>query len=92
MEDAIPRDDFAVASYTDTSRPCGDHYCAEHVMKALQMTLRLATELRWKLPSLAMNFVVASYTDAIHTCGEDWKETYFQLVEENKLNCWQPSQ
>ena len=54
---------FVVASYTDTSHTCGDHYCAENVMKALQMALRLAMELRWQMSSLAMKFVVASYTD-----------------------------
>ena len=72
---------FVAASYTDTIRTCGDHYCAENVMKALQMVLRLAMELRRQMPALAMNFVVASYTDTSHTCGEDWKRTYFQLVE-----------
>ena len=39
--------------------------------KALQMVLRLAMELRWQMPSLAMHFVVASDTDASHTYGED---------------------
>jgi hypothetical protein len=45
------------------------------------MVLRLAMELRWEMPSLAMNFLVASYTDTGHTYGEDWQGTYFQLVE-----------
>ena len=83
---------FVVASYADTGRTCGDHYCAENAMKALQMVLRVAMELRWQMPSLAMNFVVASYTDTNHTCGEDWKGTYFPLVEVKRRNRWQPSQ
>ena len=76
-----PATNFVAASYTDTIRTCGDHYCAENVMKALQMVLRLAMELRWQMPSLAMHFVVASDTDTSHTYGEDWKGTYFQLLE-----------
>ena len=69
-----------------------DSIHAENAMKALQMVLRLAMELRWQMPSLAMNFVAASHTDTSHTRGEDWKGTYFQLVEVKWRNCWQPSQ
>ena len=83
---------FVAASYIDTSRTCGDHYCAENAMDALQMVLHLAMELRWQMPFLPMNFVAASYTDTSHTCGEGREATYFQLLEGTWRNRWQPLQ
>ena len=44
----------------------------ENAMKALQIVLRLAMELRRQMPSPATNFVAASYTDTNRTCGDHY--------------------